>query len=377
MPEYLKHYKMKITALSPIHIGDGTIIRKKEYIRRKKDNIVIIPDKYKMFSDLQKLGRLESFQRYSLDRKRDDFGQWLYEEKISNQQIKSWTAYSLEARDAFIINRNGGKINTPKDIIAFAKDAYGMAYIPGSSIKGMIRTALISMEIIKHPDKYSMHKNALTEAAGLNKKMSPKNYLKKETDSIEARVFNTLNKYEERPNDAVNSEMSGLIVSDSEPIPTVQLTLSQKVDYTLEGKERTLPILREALIPGTDIFFDITIDTENCNFTIDDIMEALDIFQKNCYEYFYKRFGRGNDSHGTVWIGGGTGFLSKTFVYQVFGTNAVGLADNIFQKTLRGNYIGHHHENDVYNQISPHICKCTYYHGKLYDMGMGKIDIIS
>lgn len=376
MPDYLKHYKLKITALSPVHVGDGTVIKKNEYIRRSKDNTVIIPDKYKMFLDLQKLGKLEGFQKYILNDKNKGLGQWLYEEEISNQQIKSWTKYLLEARDAFIINRNDEKNNTPKNITAFSKDAYGMAYIPGSTIKGMIRTALLSMEAVINHDKYKTIIDALQEAAGINKKNSPKNYLKKETESIETHIFNTLNKNEKRQGDAVNSEMSGLIVSDSEPIPTVQLTLSQKVDYTLEGRERTLPILREALIPGTEIFFDITIDTENCSFTINDIMKALDIFQKNCYECFYKRFGRGNDSHGIVWIGGGTGFLSKTILYQLLGTDAVELVDNIFKNTLGKSYMTHHHENDVYNQLSPHICKCTYYHGRLYDMGMGKIEVI-
>ena len=27
MPDYLKHYKLKITALSPVHVGDGTVIK--------------------------------------------------------------------------------------------------------------------------------------------------------------------------------------------------------------------------------------------------------------------------------------------------------------------------------------------------------------
>ena len=34
MEEYLKHYTLRITALSPIHVGDGTKLGKKEYIQQ-------------------------------------------------------------------------------------------------------------------------------------------------------------------------------------------------------------------------------------------------------------------------------------------------------------------------------------------------------
>ena len=55
MKDYLQHYQMKITALSPIHIGNGVLIGKKEYIQKSSKQPVIIPDLGKMFYDLQLL----------------------------------------------------------------------------------------------------------------------------------------------------------------------------------------------------------------------------------------------------------------------------------------------------------------------------------
>ena len=52
---------------------------------------------------------------------------------------------------------------------------------------------------------------------------------------------------------AVNDCLSGLHVGDSAPVSLEQLTLSQKIDYTLDGKPKPLPLLRETLIPGTEI----------------------------------------------------------------------------------------------------------------------------
>ena len=340
MQEYLKHYQMCITAMSPIYVGDGNLIGKKEYIRKAPGQPIVIPDLNKMFADLQKMKKEQTFERFMLEDRNGDLGRWLDEQRISPQQIQSWTKYSLYSRDAFIKPQNG-KPATPKGIQTFIKDAYGMPYVPGSCLKGSRNT-----------------------------------YLKRETDNLEIEVFHTLNRDEKKKGNAVNSVMAGIIVSDSEPISMEQLTLSQKIDYNLDRRENPLPILRETLSPGTEIRFEITIDTKLCSYTIGDIMDALEEFQKDSYQWFYSRFRRGSQEEGTVWLGGGTGFLSKTVLYPLFGEQAVGIIDSIFQNTLGKNYREHKHDQDRRKRLAPHVCKCTYYHGQLYDMGMGRIECI-
>lgn len=54
MAEFLKHYSMKIHTLSPVHIGNGEAIGKKEYIYLPWKQIVIIPDIARMYSDMRK-----------------------------------------------------------------------------------------------------------------------------------------------------------------------------------------------------------------------------------------------------------------------------------------------------------------------------------
>ena len=44
MKDYLKYFEGIITVLSPVHIGNGTEIGKKEYIYQPWDHMVIIPD---------------------------------------------------------------------------------------------------------------------------------------------------------------------------------------------------------------------------------------------------------------------------------------------------------------------------------------------
>lgn len=96
-----------------------------------------------------------------------------------------------------------------------------------------------------------------------------------------------LSRDEENRKSAVNDCLSGLYVGDSEPIGLGQLTLSQKIDYTVDGTQKQLPILRETLIPGTKIDFDLTIDTTILKqYDIDDILEALEYFKDVCNQYF-------------------------------------------------------------------------------------------
>lgn len=44
MQQFLKHYRVKIRVLSPIHIGSGEKIKKKEYIYMPWNHRVIIPN---------------------------------------------------------------------------------------------------------------------------------------------------------------------------------------------------------------------------------------------------------------------------------------------------------------------------------------------
>ncbi len=369
MKDYLKNYKAEIHALSPIHIGCGEKLIKKEYIYLPKTHRVIVPDIQKMFGAIQTKGLLGEFTKFMLytNNKGPSLSQWLGQKGFTFRDYEEWKKYEMDAGEAFV-----SQSARPKEIAVFIKDAYGMPYVPGSSIKGMFRTVLIAWEIHKHPKKFERIKKEIEIQSG---KFAKRNQcLSKETVRLEQEIFHILNRDEQRKANAVNDVLSGFQVGDSAPISLKQLTLSQKIDYTLDGKEKPLPILRESLIPGTKICFDVTVDTSVCPYTPKEITEALNYFQGICYKYFYSRFRRGTKAQNIVWLGGGCGFLSKTIVYPLFGEDAVKVVDGIYKNTLGKNYGGHKHTKDLSLKISPHVCKCTRYRGELYDMGMGRIE---
>ena len=79
MQSKIKNYELTVTTLSPLHVGSGDRINKKEYIYQKNENKAYIPDLKKMFSGLKKLNLLREYEKYLLGNGGDLFF-WLEKE---------------------------------------------------------------------------------------------------------------------------------------------------------------------------------------------------------------------------------------------------------------------------------------------------------
>lgn len=84
MEEFLKHYRMRIEALSPIYIGSGVKLGKKEYIYMPWNHEVIIPDMQKMFLAVQKKGLIKEFTDFMMNAGQNGktLSQWLKEHRF-------------------------------------------------------------------------------------------------------------------------------------------------------------------------------------------------------------------------------------------------------------------------------------------------------
>lgn len=377
MSTYLKHYKMKIKTLSPVYIGDGTVIGKKEYLYDKKSKKVAVPDIFQLYQYLNEKHLAKRYEEYMLENDNRSLDVWLNQNGVSQQDWEKFAKYSLDAREISFEVKSAGRTVKAKEINCFIKDAYGRPYVPGSSIKGMLRTALLAYELDKNKSLRESYGRKIESV--LNSGNKSRNILSGETKQLEQDVFHTLKRERVKPSDAVCCNLSGLIVRDSEPLPIEVLTLCQKIEYNVEGKESPLNLLREAIKPKTDICFDLTIDTSCCPYSIEDIMEAVDGVGQLCYQKFYAKFKRGRNEKGIVWLGGGCGFVSKTVINAIFEEDmkATEMTSKVFEATLGDNYRNHKHRDDISTyRISPHICKCTRYRNNLYDMGMCKIEVL-
>ena len=242
--EFIKNYILTLTANGPLHIGSGQKCKKKEYLHNKSNDIVsfvaadvmmnwIIEhnfvEKYENFMLYGNYGLLEFFQK---ELKTDPY-----------RQIPGLIQYSAKADPSI----------TSMDVTPFIKDAMMRPYIPGSSIKGALRTVLLT-KMIRDGGRVQ----------NLSAQTSDK---KREAARISSDIENRwLNRLSRNRDDGstLNSIMAGISISDSPPLNPEELILCKKIDAAKNGEAHSLPILRESLRPGTVIKCVLTIKPELC-----------------------------------------------------------------------------------------------------------------
>lgn len=361
MNNVLQFHNIQLEILSPVHIGDGSTISKKEYFYDKLNQKIKVFDIPALFSIFTKKGITAENEMtgYLLDNSNSDvLSRLLKKYSINANEYLRYELDTSEGNDDYLKKR---------EINSFVKDPYGLPYIPGSTIKGLLKSAIISYKIHSDADLCRTMKAGIKEAirTGGSKKQAL-------ARDVNARIEAVFDKKVDDKNSIKG--FSGLIVSDSRPVTDKNpLILAQKVDYSLEKRKGSLPIYKESLRPGIKVDSSLTLDTKTLNISVNYIKEALDFYQKEAYRYFYSEYGRGEDSSNIVWLGGGAGFTSKTVIYQLFGNDAYEICNDIFLKTLGEKTYRKHKHDEYHDEMTPHTCKCTIYNDELFDMGKARL----
>lgn len=368
---YLKTYQITLTALSPVHIGGGEKINKKEYIYDKQKDVIYYPKMRDLIGALKKRGLIESYERF-LKGAQNDLFTFLVEK--NNIDSAAWRGEPISVSD--ITDTKDKPFN---EINTFIKDAYGMPYIPGSSIKGAFR-AVILIEAARRA-----RRNGKVFTLPDPKSKKPP----REAKAVESTLLNVLGRKAGKKDDAVNDCLAAFRFSDSKPINRSALTICRKIDLPVSSKNsepKKLPTFRECLKPQTKITLTVTVDTALLEKT-----PYADIFEQNGAKFlnllasFNKEYQRAFRSYfntanilplGTanaLYIGGGTGFLTKTML--------LGITDdktrlNYTAEYLNGRFYKHKHLSGKTSGVSPHILKITEYNGKMYEMGKCGAEII-
>lgn len=371
MRNVLKVYEVELTTIGPVFIGSGREITKKEYAFGQKGSVAYIFDPLKLTVMLKDKRLYNEYENYMLGADKMDLGRWLISKGITEREFDSVLSYKLDCRDAII--------NNPRELklMEIMRDPYGNPYIPGCSLKGVLRTVLLAADIRKHPGRYHDVMNRILRGGSGYKRT----YLNKECSELENIYTKVLKRDERNKNNAVNDFMSGIIVSDSEPLALSDIILCQRTDVHVDGREKKLPVLRECIRPETSVKFKITVDESICNSTVSyDInnivlLEAVRDFCKAYNEHFVSKFKNVQAENGTyIWIGGSSGFATKTEIYQMYDhRDAVRVIVDIFDKTCVPRQ--HKHNMDSRYGVSPHICKTALYKNVLHEMGKCHISI--
>lgn len=135
--------RVKVTTLRSVHIGNGNLLQNNTDFIVDGDNIYIIdPEKVLDIIGIEKLDSWVSAieRRENIKEFLGRVGKQCSPEEYASRVIENYSSISND--------------KTLKECI---HDGRGYPYIPGSSIKGAIRTALLSSMINSSPNKYNLN----------------------------------------------------------------------------------------------------------------------------------------------------------------------------------------------------------------------------
>ena len=381
MESYLYRSYIEFQTLSPVFIGGGRELNKKEYIYDRNTGSIYLVDFRKMCEGLQARNLLGAFEAYLMEdvqtqNKRQGTFQnrelfhFLKDNRVPETVYKNWYIGAVKVADKSM------NMHSAKSIQMFMRNAANEPYIPGSSFKGMLRTVLETNYYLENRDEADEMVDRIHNA----RKQNRNKYLGDEdkridVQSIHRKMFEVYNDNPEKTiADQNNDTLRGLLIGDSQPISLDDMCICQKIDLTIYGEQRPLNLVRECIKPGVRIRIPITIDTRICPFSMKDILNAIREFNKNYIAQFTNHFQGAPATNGnstTFYLGGGAGYLSKTVTYGVMhGDEAVKMTAEIIDQTLPEKVREkHNHYLDIRKGVSPHLLKCTLYQGKLCQMG--------
>ena len=345
---HIEKIPVELTVLSPVCIGGGEKGLNKKFCALS-DNKLLIPDVNKLTEFLYQKGLLLDFESFVQGSAQEGLETFLRKKGLPIASDQPWVAYSLEYQEK--------KLN---DLILFIKDFEGNPYIPGSSLKGAFRTAMLA----GRPMKTFMFERSVQNGA--------------ESQGAEEYPLRTLKCLtgEKDKYNAVNDLFKGLALSDSDPLPLSCLTVCRKegIKFGQEIKkdQQRNPVLRECLKPSTKAHFSISVDTSL--FPLIYLEELKKALQKRSDDLAMRYENRFQEASGfpmvlpgetPLILGAGAGFQSKSLVYSLSNYKEM---EKVVHNYLKWKF------SNTYKRFSdsapvPYTLKVTRYNGKLYPFG--------
>jgi len=234
----------RLTALTPLHVGDGLKLTGLDMVAAKGriwrvDMDRLLSEKEVDAEELADL--METASRFKMN-------EYLQQKGISPESV---TCYSLGSPF------KPGEL--PGELIAQLKDSFYRAYIPGSSIKGAMRTAILWWRLKKDPVLLDRAARILEDS--LRQERISKKWF---ASGLEKAVFGP---------DPNHDLMRAVRISDSTPIPLESLAVQEVGVMNLvrdfgEGSSRPIAskfawkmkLFVEAITESTSVNFDLNLD---------------------------------------------------------------------------------------------------------------------
>lgn len=348
---HLQEYTLTLTTKAPVFVGSGVVYGKMDYIFDAVRKTVSFIDQTQFFQLLIDRDLIDKYESFILNKRPSDTIQYFLKNicKLDAKTINSLIVNRVSAADALDEN------HSLKEIQAFIRRADGRAYIPGSSLKGCLRTVLLTNMLLRDSNK----------AEPINIKQ------------LESKYLHTL-QITNKQSDMVNSIMRGISISDSEPIDEKNMILASKIDSLPDGFENRINVVRQCVAPETKITFRLTLDQNilsgaNILTELRETIRAFDAFYIQEYNSYFAIKKEFEDlfRDDFIVLGGGSGFFAKNLIYPFYAPNHAKAVKTVSQSMQQK----HKHEKDIGYGISPRTFKITEFDRFAYPIGLCQVTI--
>ena len=322
--------RYELETLSPVHIGNGDQYTIMDSVL--SNNYFYPINMNKFYEKLQDIGKIQDYLSYTAENRL--LSDYLLSIHMKHEEISKYKIKLTEQ------NKNDMQFLKKVNISQFIKNGLGEVYIPGSEIKGAIRTAII-YNLLKNPQNYDYLQSQRRNIQYLG-------------SNIEAHLLRS-------KNDAKYDILKYLEITDSSSQPHSTLEIAHVMSYWTRGKHSYAEVLPSKIkLSGTinivkreialaslglsnkeDILSEETILKSIYTHTNDLIEHEISFYKSQHAEQFIKEMQeikeKNKEKNPVLRLGQGQGFLSTT-INLIIKNNDPELYDMIRRNTKRRSY---------------------------------------
>lgn len=325
-----------LVTVAPVHVGSGEIRRANEYLYDRASGMAYFLDEARWVSFLGRRQLMEPFLAYieessrQLGQRRESFRgknlwDWLRAQGVQKREMEALAVRRARAERSVISEK--GSLNDVHLQMALSD---GRPYVPGSTIKGALRTGILYRMIQQEPERFRGFWQEICREAESRDRLRDKERTWQGIERrLETQALHTLRVDRKNPAEMVNSALRGLRVSDAAVAKreTETLLLQKPTKSNRQGKKsKTPPLFRECIPPGRRLHFTLTADFSMLRTlgitSFEDIFQGLRAYTAQVLALLEEEFPKYRPQfdearEADCLLGGGTGFLSKTLVYAL------------------------------------------------------------
>ena len=390
MSNRINHAQLSLTIVSPTNIGGPEKLTTKDYMYNYDAGEVYLLNNYEWFRFLARHNKLAEFETYMQNEMVRPNGRTMYDWAKNTIGASQLTKDVLGPAIGSIMKSsiyNEGRKNSLNDITPQIRGANGEVYIPGSSIKGVIDSAIISHMLRRDARFRAAVQQKLKELLYKYRDFQyDKRRFKREFNSILREVNKLIDcniqvlfkNSEKRVNGILASAFRGVSVSDAMPIESIKTEVLKKEDTCIdEDGTHEISVHRECILPNQKFSFTVTLDTAMTKeIGITSVDQVLAILQEDfdaTHKLLASKFKKVSPSifkalePANAYIGSNTGFIQKTIIMAAF-TDDEKTGIDIIRAILDMNFEKAKHATKD-SSMAPRAMKLVKWNGHYYEMG--------